>query len=54
MHTPQSIKRILNPVRNMTLTYVISLTLIAGLSIFVHFTLDKIIIEQSHLPTLLM
>ncbi|MFT4810222.1 MAG: diguanylate cyclase (GGDEF)-like protein [Paraglaciecola sp.] len=47
MHTPPSIKRILNPVRNMTLTYVISLTLIAGLSIFVHFTLDKIIIEQS-------
>ncbi len=30
----------------MTLTYVISLTIIAALSIFVHFTLDKIIIEQ--------
>jgi hypothetical protein len=30
----------------MTLAYVISLTIIAGLSIFVHFTLEKIIIEQ--------
>ena len=30
----------------MTLTYVISLTIIDALSIFVHFTLDKIIIEQ--------
>jgi diguanylate cyclase (GGDEF)-like protein len=46
MHRPRSIKRILNPARKMTLTYVISLTLIAGLSIFVHFTLDKIIVEQ--------
>jgi len=47
MDNPLSIKRILSPVRKMTLTYVISLTLIAGLSIFVHFTLDKIILEQS-------
>lgn len=31
----------------MSLTYVISLTIIAFLSIFVHFTLDKIIVEQS-------
>ena len=36
----------LNPAHRMTLTYVISLTIIAALSIFVHFTLDKIIIEQ--------
>jgi diguanylate cyclase (GGDEF)-like protein len=41
------IKRMLNPAHRMTLTYVISLTIIAALSIFVHFTLDKIIIEQS-------
>ncbi len=41
------IKRILNPAHRMTLTYVISLTIIAALSIFVHFTLDKIIVEQS-------
>jgi diguanylate cyclase (GGDEF)-like protein len=47
MDNPHNIKRILSPVRKMTLTYVISLTLIAGLSIFVHFTLDKIIVEQS-------
>jgi diguanylate cyclase (GGDEF)-like protein len=41
------IKRMLNPAHRMTLTYVVSLTIIAALSIFVHFTLDKIIIEQS-------
>ena len=36
-----------NPARNMTLTYVVSLSLIAGLSIIVHFMLDQIITEQS-------
>jgi diguanylate cyclase (GGDEF)-like protein len=36
----------LNPAHRMTLTYAISLTIIAALSILVHFTLDKIIIEQ--------
>jgi hypothetical protein len=41
------IKWMLNPAHRMTLTYVVSLTIIAALSIFVHFTLDKIIIEQS-------
>jgi hypothetical protein len=31
----------------MTITYVISLSIIAGLSIVVHFMLDRIIAEQS-------
>lgn len=47
MHKQLSSKRRLSPARKMTLTYVISLTLIACLSIFVHFTLDDIIVEQS-------
>jgi diguanylate cyclase (GGDEF)-like protein len=47
MEEQPGIKRILNPVHRMTLTYVISLTIIAALCIFVHFTLDEIIIEQS-------
>ena len=47
MDKPLSIKRILKPAHRMTLTYVISLTVIAALFIFMHFTLDKIIIEQS-------
>ena len=36
-----------NPKRNMTLTYVLSLSVIAGLSIIVHFMLDRIILEQN-------
>lgn len=40
-------KNFLNPARTMTLTYVVSLTVIAVLSMFVHVTLDKIITEQS-------
>lgn len=47
MEKELSIKWILNPAHRMTITYVISLTLIAALSIFVHFTLDEIIVEQS-------
>lgn len=47
MDRPLSIKQILNPARTTTLICVISLTLIASLSIFVYFSLDKIIIEQS-------
>jgi diguanylate cyclase (GGDEF)-like protein len=46
MDEPLTIKRISNPARKMTFTYLVSLTLIAGLSIFVHFTLNKIIVEQ--------
>ena len=42
-----SIRRMLNPAHRMSLTYVISLTMIAVLSIFVHLTLDEIIVEQS-------
>jgi diguanylate cyclase (GGDEF)-like protein len=42
-----SIQWRLTPASKMTLTYIISLTLIAGLSIFVHFTLDKIVVEQT-------
>ncbi|MEP1382240.1 MAG: diguanylate cyclase [Paraglaciecola sp.] len=37
----------------MTLTYIVSLTFIAGLSLFVHFTLDEIISEQSHSATVI-
>ena len=47
MEKQLSLKWILNPAHTMTLTYVVSLTIIAVLSIFVHFTLDKIIIEQN-------
>jgi nitrate/nitrite-specific signal transduction histidine kinase len=36
-----------NPKRNMTLTYVLSLSVIACLSIIVHFMLDRIIAEQN-------
>ncbi|MFT2089576.1 diguanylate cyclase [Paraglaciecola sp. 2405UD69-4] len=36
-----------NPAKSMTITYVVSLSIIAILSIFVHFMLDKIIHEQS-------
>ena len=44
INSPIEIK---NPSRYMTLTYVISLSLIALLSIAVHLMLDKVIIEQS-------
>lgn len=47
MDKPLSIKHILNSALTMTLTYVISLMLIASLSIFVYFSLDKSIFEQS-------
>jgi diguanylate cyclase (GGDEF)-like protein len=40
-------KNLLNPARKMTITYVISLTVIAVLCIIVHVNIDKIIIEQS-------
>ncbi|MEP0354578.1 diguanylate cyclase [Paraglaciecola sp.] len=48
MDSVLSKKKLLNPARTMTLTYIVSLTFIAGLSLFVHFTLDEIISEQSH------
>ena len=47
MHKPLSIKQILSSAPTMNLTYVISITLIASLSIFVYFSLDRIIVEQS-------
>ena len=48
---PLSIKQIANSARTMTLTYVISLALLTSLSIFVYFSLDKIIIEESTYTT---
>jgi diguanylate cyclase (GGDEF)-like protein len=44
-------KQIVNSARTMTLTYVISLALITCLSIFVYFSLDKIIVDQSAYAT---
>jgi diguanylate cyclase (GGDEF)-like protein len=46
-----SMKQIVNSARTMTLTYVISLALITCLSIFVYFSLDKIIVDQSAYAT---
>jgi hypothetical protein len=46
MEKQSNTKRTLNPAHRMTLTYVISLTIIAALCVFIHFTLDKIIVEQ--------
>jgi diguanylate cyclase (GGDEF)-like protein len=48
MDKPLSIKQIVNSARSMTLIYVISLTLMTSLSIFVYFSLDKIITEQPY------
>jgi diguanylate cyclase (GGDEF)-like protein len=47
MDKPLGIKQILNPTRAITLTCIISLVLIVSLTIFVYFSLDKIIVEQS-------
>ena len=44
---PDNLINISNPTRNMTLTYVLSLSVIAGLSLIVHFMLDRIILEQN-------
>jgi diguanylate cyclase (GGDEF)-like protein len=46
MDKPLSIRQKTNSARTMTLTYVISLGLIASLSIFVYFSLDQIMHEQ--------
>ena len=46
MDRPMSIKHVLNSAHTMTLIYVISLTLVTCLSIFVYFSLDKSV-EQS-------
>jgi diguanylate cyclase (GGDEF)-like protein len=48
MDKPLSIKQIVNSARSMTLIYVISLTLMTSLSIFVYFSLDKIIEQQPY------
>lgn len=48
MDKPLSIKQIVNSARSMTLIYVISLMLMTSLSIFVYFSLDKIITEQPY------
>jgi diguanylate cyclase (GGDEF)-like protein len=48
MDKPLSIKQKTNSARTMTLTYVMSLALIASLSIFVYLSLDKIILEQGY------
>lgn len=42
-----------DPTRRMTVTYIVSLSIIAFLSILVHFMLDKIIEEQSHSATII-
>lgn len=47
MSRSYAFKRWLSPVFTMTLTYIISLSLIAILSVIVHFTLDDIIEEQT-------
>ena len=44
---PDNLINISNPTRNMTLTYVLSLSVIAGLSLIVHFMLERIILEQN-------
>jgi diguanylate cyclase (GGDEF)-like protein len=41
-----------NPVRNMTITYVITLSVIAGFSILIHFMLDRIIEEQTDIANI--
>ena len=41
-----------NPVRNMTITYVITLSVIAGFSILIHFMLDRIIEEQTDIASI--
>lgn len=43
---PLSIKQIIDSARSVTLSYLISLTLMISLSIFVYFSLDKIIAER--------
>jgi diguanylate cyclase (GGDEF)-like protein len=48
MDKPLSIKQIVNSARSMTLIYVISLTLMTSLSIFVYFSVDKIIEQQPY------
>jgi hypothetical protein len=47
MDNPLGIKQRFNPTRAVTLTYIISLAVIASLAIFVYFSVDKIILEQS-------
>jgi diguanylate cyclase (GGDEF)-like protein len=41
-----------NPVRNMTITYVITLSVIAGFSILIHLMLDRIIEEQTDIANI--
>jgi diguanylate cyclase (GGDEF)-like protein len=41
-----------NPLRNMTITYVITLSVIAGFSILIHFMLDRIIEEQTDIANI--
>jgi len=49
--TQDNLINIPNTKRNLTLTYVLSLSIIASLSIIVHFMLDRIIVEQNDTAT---